>query len=168
MIQAGLNSEVEHHGKVFHVQTESIDRSAPVVETLIYSGGEILVRMTASLADIAERADLSGDDVHHALQLQHWHLVRKIQHGMLGGDETVSLGDPTPEPKQHARVTPADLAACTEPSVRELLDELKQRIGEARHTAGARPPARAVDVRPTGQQHWWERYTGRVSVVVRW
>jgi len=104
VIQAGLNSEVEHRGRVFHVQTESLQRSAPVVETLIYSGGEILLRMAASLADIAERADLSGDDVHHALQLQHWHLIRKIQHGMLGGSETVSPGDPAPEPKQHARV----------------------------------------------------------------
>ena len=79
MVQVGLNSEVEHRGKVFHVQTESIERSAPVVETLVYSGGQILVRMTAALADIAERANLPDDDVRHALKLQHWGLVRKIQ-----------------------------------------------------------------------------------------
>ena len=169
MIQAGLNSEVEHRGKVFHVQTESIERSAPVVETLVYSGGQILVRMTASLADIAERANLPYDDVQHALKLQHWGLVRKIQHGMLRDDD-----DPPDEPltrwrpEPTTKVTPADLAACTEPSVRELLDELQRRIGEAHRTAPAKRTASTANPARTEPRHWWERYTGRVSVVVRW
>lgn len=170
MIQAGLNSEVEHRGKVFHVQTESIDRSAPVVETLVYSGGRILVRMTASLADIAEQANLPCDDVQHALKLQHWGLVRKIQHGLLRDDDAEPPAEPVTEPAltPMAKVTPADLAACTEPSVRELLDELQRRIGEVRRTAPTRQSAPAVDVGPVGPRYWWERYTGRVSVVVRW
>jgi len=153
VIQAGLNSEVEHRGQVFHVQTESIQRSAPVVETLIYSGGEILVRMTASLADVAERATLSGDDVRHALERQHWSLVRKVRHGMLGGDGPAA---------------PADLAECAEPTVRQLLDELKQRIEEVQRQSAPKRAVPAVDVQPNGRQRWWERYTGRVSLVVRW
>lgn len=161
MIQAGLNSEVEHRGKVFHVQTESVGRSAPVVETLVYSGGQIVVRMTASLADIAERANLPHDDVQQALKLQHWGLVRKIQHGMLRDNNAKPSNVPVTEPlpEAEANVTPADLAACTEPSANELLNELRQRIGEIQRAA---PP------KPNEPRHWWERYTGRVSVVVRW
>ena len=157
MIQAGLNSEVEHRGRVFHVQTESLPRPAPVVETLIYSGGEILVRMTASLAELAEQAKLSGDDVRHALELQHWNLVRKVQHGMLGDDATGPVD-----------ATPGDLSECAEPSVRLLLDELRQKIGEAQRQAASKPVALALDADPNGPQRWWKRYTGRVSVVVRW
>jgi hypothetical protein len=160
VIQAGLNSEVEHRGRVFHVQTESIERSAPVVETLIYSGGEILVRMTASLAEAAEQTNLSGDDIRHALELQHWSLVRKVQHGMLGDDAAGSVDAATRSPTQTA-VTPGDLARCPEPSVRQLLDELKQKIGEAQQQS-------AADHQPNGPRRWWERCAPRVSLVVRW
>ena len=170
MIQVGLNSEVEHRGKVFHVQTESIERSAPVVETLVYSGGQIVVRMTASLADIAERANLPDDDVQHALKLQHWGLVRKIQHGMLGEDDARRSTGPAAgsRPEPAAKVTPANVAACTEPSVHELLNELQRRIGEIQRASPAEQIAPGVSDTPRGQRHWWERYTGRVSVVVRW
>jgi hypothetical protein len=167
VIQAGLNSEVEHRGRVFHVQTESLQRSAPVVETLIYSGGEILVRMTVSLAELAEQARLSGDDVRHALELQHWNLVRKVQHGMLGDDAALPV-DATPKPQTRTTVTPADLAEGAEPTVRQLLDELKQRIGEAQRQSPMKPVTPAIVAGRNGPRRWWDRCTGRVSLVVRW
>ena len=68
----------------------------------------------------------------------------------------------------HVNVTPADLAACTEPSVSELLDELRQRIGEIQRSAPPKQTPPVVSDTPSGPRHWWERYTGRVSVVVRW
>ena len=123
--------------------------------------------MTASLAELAERANLSGDDVRHALELQHWNLVRKVQHGMLG-DDAADPVDATPGPQTRTTVTLGDLAECAEPTVRQLLDELKQRIGEAQRQSAPKPVALALDAGADGPRRWWERYTGRVSVVVRW
>lgn len=168
MVQTGLNSEVEHQGRVFHVQTESIQRSAAVVETLIYCGGQILVRMTAPLADIAERANLADDDVEHALKLQHWGLVRKVQRGMLGDEQPDPPAEAPPEPRATRPVTPADLSGHVEQSVGDLLDELKQKIGDAHRRAVVESAEPRVNVQPNGTRLWWERYTGRVSVVVRW
>jgi hypothetical protein len=52
--------------------------------------------------------------------------------------------------------------------VSELLDELRQRIGEIQRSAPPKQTPPVVSDTPSGPRHWWERYTGRVSVVVRW
>jgi hypothetical protein len=167
VIQVGLNSEVEHRGRVFHVQTESIKRKAPVVETLIYSGGEILVRMTASLAELAERSNLSGDDIRHALELQHWNLVRKIQHGMLGEEPPARVVAP-PRREKRPSSDPRELLECNEPSVSELLSELRQRIDEVDRQADRRQKEPIVPDIPRAPRPWWKRFARGVSVVVRW
>ena len=153
---------------MFHVQTESIQRSAAVVETLIYSGGQILVRMTAPLAEITERANLPSDDVVHALKLQHWGLVRKIQRGMLGDPRPERPDEAPSGPRTTRKVTPADLSTHAEQSVGDLLDELKLKIGEAHRRTIAEPAAPSMGDRPSERRHWWDRYTGGVRVVVRW
>ncbi len=44
----GFNTDVEYEGRVFHVQTEDKGRTNPVVESLVYSGGEIVASRRAS------------------------------------------------------------------------------------------------------------------------
>lgn len=80
-----LNTEVEHRGRVYHVQTENTKRSGPAVETLIFDRGEVLVRMTASYEELAAS---------QALELQHWDLVRKIHSGMLDDKEVAGSAAP--------------------------------------------------------------------------
>ena len=38
----GFNTDVEHEGRVYHVQTEDKGTDNPTIETLVYRGGEIL------------------------------------------------------------------------------------------------------------------------------
>ena len=38
----GFNTDVKYRGTVYHVQTEDKGTSNPMIETLIYKGGEIL------------------------------------------------------------------------------------------------------------------------------
>ena len=38
----GFNTDVEYDGRTFHVQTEDRGQRNPVVESLVYSGGEIV------------------------------------------------------------------------------------------------------------------------------
>ena len=54
----GFNTDVEHRGRVYHVQTENAKRRGQAVETLIFEQGRILVRMTASWQEVAAASDL--------------------------------------------------------------------------------------------------------------
>jgi hypothetical protein len=148
---------------VFHVQTESIERSAPLVQTLIYSGGEVLVRMTAPLTRIVEQAKLADDDVQRALRLQHWALVRKIQRGMLEDEPSERVAPSDDAPQSGPGVTPAALASLAEPSVEQVLDDLRRRIGEVQRSQPA-----GAGMRSNAPRSWLERMTPRVSLVVRW
>ena len=133
MIVSGLNTDIERAGQTYHVQTESRGDAGPVVETLIFAAGEIVVRMTISYEELAQRWRLSNDDVHHALELQHWELVRKIRLGMLDDDEAEvhkpAIGiRPAPPPPQSPPSASDILAGCDEPGVRELLEELERKL----------------------------------------
>ena len=42
LLITGFNTDVKYKGVVYHVQTEDKGVSNPLIETLIYKGGEIL------------------------------------------------------------------------------------------------------------------------------
>lgn len=141
-MSSGFNTDVEHRGRVYHVQTENAKRQGQAVETLIFEQGQILVRMTASWEEVAARANLPETELHQAVEMQHWDLVRKIHRGML---------DDGPPP-----------SVRTEQATRQVVAELGQKLDElcaARQAAGG--------VRRFPLSGWWHRHLKRVSVVVR-
>jgi hypothetical protein len=85
-IDSGFSAEVDCDGHRYLVQTQCSMRDAPVIESLVYRGGEVLVRITATYGDVAERLGFTGDDGRYLLEQQHADLVRKIRHGMLRED----------------------------------------------------------------------------------
>ena len=152
-IESGLNSEVECDGRHYHVQTQCSTRGAPVIESLAYRGGEMLVRITASYDDVARRLGFNGDDGRHLLELQHSDLVQKIRHGMLRDDEPAETPpeDETPHfvDASGARVDPDQI---DDPAVRELLRELGVAVDEVR------PEPEIPEVRlPHPRRPWWRR-----------
>jgi hypothetical protein len=76
----GFNSDVRHEGRVYHVQTEDKGVGNPIIETLIYSGGEILAARRASYADLldqgADEALIGG-----RLEEQHNQVLAEIKAG---------------------------------------------------------------------------------------
>lgn len=50
----GHNTDINFNGVVYHVQTEDKGRNNPVVETLVYRGGEILDARRTSYTDLIE------------------------------------------------------------------------------------------------------------------
>ena len=48
----GFNTDVKYKGVIYHVQTEDKGRGNPIIETLIYKGGEILGSRRLPYADL--------------------------------------------------------------------------------------------------------------------
>ena len=53
----GFNTDVKYRGVVYHVQTEDKGTANPLIETLIYKGGEILGSRRLPYADLAKARD---------------------------------------------------------------------------------------------------------------
>ena len=77
----GFNTDVEYEGRVFHVQTEDKGRGNPVVESLVYSGGEIVGSRRASYDELAKSPQYSEAEVLRRMESQHQALIRDIRNG---------------------------------------------------------------------------------------
>ena len=82
----GFNTDVEYEGRVFHVQTEDKGRTNPVVESLVYAGGEIVASRRASYAELATSTQYSEPDVLQRMETQHQSLIRDIRNGRFDPD----------------------------------------------------------------------------------
>jgi hypothetical protein len=103
-VLTGYNTDVLFEGKTFHVQTEDRGAKNPVIDTLVYCGGQILHQEKRGYADLIEAG---GNDVEVARRLdrQHRELVRRVRHGeflrlvadadtpAIGGDLLAALGE---------------------------------------------------------------------------
>lgn len=76
----GFNTDVEHEGKVYHVQTEDKGLENPIIETLIYRGGEILATRRSSYSDLLTR----GSDerkIAGRIEAQHNDVIADVRAG---------------------------------------------------------------------------------------
>lgn len=121
-IESGCNAAVECDGVRYLVQTQCSMRDEPVIESLVFRGGEVLVRITASWGEIARRCGFSSEDGQHLLDVQHADLIRKIRHGLLR-DIDPPRGDVAPEILDATGRT-FDPSEIDDPAVRELLRAL--------------------------------------------
>jgi hypothetical protein len=76
----GFNTDVKHDGKVYHVQTEDKGLQNPIIETLIYMGGEILAARRSSYADLMERGP-SEQEIAERIEAQHNRMILDIRDG---------------------------------------------------------------------------------------
>lgn len=90
----GYNTEIKHRGRLFHVQTEDKGRSNPVIESLIYIGGEILDSIRSSYKDKSS-GDFGRDQILALMEKQHQDVLGNIKVGKY---------DPEPEPGTSAPV----------------------------------------------------------------
>lgn len=88
----GFNTDVEYEGRTFHVQTEDKGRANPVVESLVYSGGEIVASRRASYAELARSAEYSEAEVLRRMETQHQALIRDIRNGRFDPDGPKPFG----------------------------------------------------------------------------
>jgi protein TonB len=77
----GFNTDVDHDGRTFHVQTEERGRDNPVVETLVYCGGQIITFESSSYSDLVESRRDDRDVVLGRMESQHGALIRRVLAG---------------------------------------------------------------------------------------
>ena len=76
----GFNTDIEHRGEVFHVQTEDKGVDNPLIESLIYKGGEILGSRRLPYSEILS----NGYDEKAIVKLmeeQHRNMIQEIRRG---------------------------------------------------------------------------------------
>ncbi len=76
----GFNSDVEHQGTVFHVQTEDKGRSNPVIDSLVYVGGRVVISKREDYADLVER-DAPDEEIAERMDHQHQLMMAAISSG---------------------------------------------------------------------------------------
>jgi hypothetical protein len=82
VVLTGYNTDIDHNGMTYHVQTEDKGRSNPFVESLVYAAGEILYsRRTAYEDMLPQDAELKA--VANLMERQHRTIVEAIRRGRL-------------------------------------------------------------------------------------
>lgn len=87
----GYNTDVEHDGVVYHVQTEDKGLDSPLVLSLVYSGGAILASKRSSYKDLIA-AGFDEAVLTERLQRQHRLICAAINAGRI--DELKKMGAP--------------------------------------------------------------------------
>ncbi|HEU4400946.1 MAG TPA: hypothetical protein VFT43_02460 [Candidatus Polarisedimenticolia bacterium] len=88
----GFNTDVEHEGRIYHVQTEDKGLENPIIETLIYMGGEILAARRSSYADLKAQ-EVSEKQIAERIETQHNRMILDIKEGMYSKKQVRPFGE---------------------------------------------------------------------------
>ena len=85
----GFNTDVKYRGVVYHVQTEDKGTANPLIETLIYKGGEILGSRRLPYASLAQVGDEPA--ITKLMEDQHKAMIMEVKRGRYdpSGEQTV-------------------------------------------------------------------------------
>jgi len=119
VVLTGYNTDIEHAGTIYHVQTEDKGRSNPFVESLVYASGEILYSRRTPYHDLLEQ-DLDPNTIATIMDRQHRAIVEAIGGGrleqLLNPDDEAADDDTT---VVHPEAVPA--APHSEPSLDQVI-----------------------------------------------
>ena len=129
VVLTGFNTDIEHSGTTYHVQTEDKGRGNPLVESLVYTSGEILYSRRTPYDDLVEQ-DVDREAIASLMERQHRSIVDAVQTGgvaRLTGKIEIAAEDDT-------TITHRDAAAGAneEPSLDQvILDYLEAQRDQA-------------------------------------
>jgi hypothetical protein len=121
VVLTGFNTDIEHSGTTYHVQTEDKGRRNPLVESLVYTSGEILYSRRTPYHDLVEQ-DVDREAIASLMERQHRSIVDAVQSGGLarltGEIEEIAADDDTTITHGEAE---ARAAAEEEPSLDQVI-----------------------------------------------
>jgi len=138
---SGYNTDVEHNGVVYHVQTEDKGLQTPVILSLVYTGGAILASKRSPYDDLIA-SGFDQDALVERLQRQHKLICAAINAGRI--DELKRMGEPASATHESAVASPAQVVG---PTVDEAVDQR-----EAPRTSTASAASERFSVPDLGSQ----------------
>jgi hypothetical protein len=81
-VLTGFNTEIEFDGVLYHVQTEDRGQGNPLIETLVYVRGEILVSRRTEYRDLVD-AGADKNAIQVLMERQHRAIVEAIRNGRI-------------------------------------------------------------------------------------
>ncbi|HKR21400.1 MAG TPA: hypothetical protein VJS17_02350 [Pyrinomonadaceae bacterium] len=106
----GFNTDIEHDGVVYHVQTEDKGLDSPIILSLVYSGGTILASKRSPYADLIEQG-FSDEALAERLKRQHRLICAAIHSGRINDLKKMSV---RPKPAQDAIVVSEPVESAVE------------------------------------------------------
>jgi hypothetical protein len=76
----GYNTDIKYRQEVFHIQTEDKGQGNPLIETLVYLHGEILLSRRISYAHLLESAE-KIKKVKSLMKSQHDQVISELREG---------------------------------------------------------------------------------------
>jgi len=154
-VLTGFNTDIKFAERVYHVQTEDRGLGNPVVESLVYVGGEILLSKKSPYTQHVQGDRVDEKAVRELMDHQHRRVIEAIRRGRLDSKKQVpesvlEWGDEiyTSEPNVSPAAIAAVAAMLAVPS--EPLPGDRPRGAPAR-TAGAPPPKKAAGPPPAAK-----------------
>ncbi|HKR58252.1 MAG TPA: hypothetical protein VJS64_00860 [Pyrinomonadaceae bacterium] len=114
----GFNTDIEHDGVVYHVQTEDKGLETPLILSLVYSGGAILASKRARYEDLIA-SGFSDEALAERLTRQHKLICAAIHAGRIEDLKRMSAG-PATEVTKPAAETPTAETEEPEPQLEIL------------------------------------------------
>jgi hypothetical protein len=82
-VNFGFNTDVQVSGVTLHVQTEDRGKRNPVLDTIVYSGGQVLHRRKRSYAEHLNDEGFSDEVIKKWLEEQHRSVIEDLRSGIL-------------------------------------------------------------------------------------
>lgn len=134
----GYNTDVPFEGVVFHVQTEAKGASNPLIESLVYVGGQVVAAKRASYADLLEGSSSEGPIVERVEQ-QHRRMIAAIRDGRLREKLAALVGEEVVQRAAAAAALTAEEAPAAGPATPPPLEApLDDVLASTRITEGER------------------------------
>jgi len=131
VVLTGYNTDIDHSGTTYHVQTEDKGRGNPLVESLVYTSGEILYSRRTPYDDLVEQ-DVDREAIATLMERQHRSIVDAVHAGGLArltGKTEVAADDDTTITHRETETEPD---TSEEPSLDQvILDYLESQRDQA-------------------------------------
>ncbi len=133
VVLTGFNTDIEHSGTTYHVQTEDKGRGNPLVESLVYTSGEILYSRRTPYDDLVAQ-DVDREAIASLMERQHRSIVDAVHAGglpRLTGKIEIAADDDTTITHREAKPEP-EPDTSEEPSLDQvILDYLESQRDQA-------------------------------------
>ena len=113
---SGINTDIEHDGKIYHVQTEDGGHHNPVIVTHLFAGGAILSSRKVSYADVLQSGP-NPEVIREMMKEQHQAMIKS-----LASEQRSAAGPDSARVKAETAAQPSPPVSL--PRGRRTLDEV--------------------------------------------